>query len=67
MESQELAKIVEKAKSIVGIREMLRTGQDEEGNRPSAMAYEVLKHTEAELGKLAAEWIATHSRLVLDS
>jgi hypothetical protein len=67
MERQDKARMVEKAKSVVGIREMIRTGSDSEGNRPSPQAAEVLRQLEAELGHEAAEWIATHSRLVLDS
>lgn len=61
------ALIVEKSKSIIKLRELIRTGFDERGYRPSPQAGEVLKHLEAELGKMAAEWIFTHSTLVLDS
>lgn len=56
-----------KAESIIGIREMIRTGSDSEGNRPSPQAGEVLKQLEAELGHMAAEWIVSHSHLVLES
>jgi len=35
MERQDRVTIVEKAKSVVQIRELIRTGSDEEGNRPS--------------------------------
>jgi hypothetical protein len=69
MESQDYskAKIVEVAKSIIRIREMIRDGKDSEGNRPSPQALKVQEQLEAELGHLAAGWITTHSRLVLDS
>jgi ribonuclease HI len=67
MERQDLVMIVEKSKSIIEIREMLKNGHDSEGNRPSPQAWEVLKQLEAELGHVAAEWIATHSHLVRES
>ena len=67
MERQDRVTIVEKAKSVVKIRNLIRTGSDEEGYRPSPQAGEVLKQLEAELGHMAAEWIATNSHLVLDS
>lgn len=67
MKRQDRVAIVEKAKSIIEIREMFKNGHDSEGNRPSPQAGEVLKQLEAELGQLAAEWIVTHSHLVRET
>jgi len=67
MKRQERVAIVEKAKSIIEIREMFKNGHDSEGNRPSPQAGEVLKQLESELGHMAAEWITTNSHLVRES